>query len=631
MNVTRHILKMACIALLLLVTQASYAQPNLALDMHDFFAWTTGGVNAQNICSVPLSPRVKSPNYQLAAGVDANAKVLYCPDGMNNFGPYIDSASQFNLFNFSHWQYIDILAWFGGSASNPVIIPTKAWVDAAHKAGVKVIGTVFMAPTVYGGSQAEMDTFLQQDGSGHFLAVNQLKAIANYYNFDGWIMNFETPVTSATGALAAAFMDSMHVNYSGEVIWYDALIQNGSVSYQNRLDASNNYFFEHSTGLFTNYSWNSAGTVTGSATYATGNGDNPFNVYTGADMWPTRNAQPAFTNYTWIDKIFQSGVAKTSLAMFATNFTFNYSGFSNFNNDPNDYANFYGAEREIFSGVDKDPFITDNNAWKGLSNYMSVRTTVTGYPFTTTFNTGHGLNYYFNGSVLTAGPWHNMSHQEILPSWTFYTTGITVDYDFTQAYNGGSSLNLHSTAAGTYDIPLYSIALPTGTHTISSELVMKTASTTVDSVAITMRKKNGTYAVAMFHPLDNNTWEDLHNLHLPPGANDTLTAVDLKVYASGAFNMNVGMLGITNDGNTGVGNINQNASLTVYPNPSNGTVYFNSANAGQLAVYDLSGKTVLRKAINAGEQSITLPVTGVYMYELVTPKGTQQGKIIVNK
>ena len=123
----------------LVSNQYIFAQADLTLTMNDFLNWSPSVVNQTNISNTILSRREKSNNFQLISNVDTNAKILYSPDGMDNFGPYIDSSSQFNLFNFSHWQYIDILAWFGGSAGTPILIPSKAWVDAAHKNGVKKI------------------------------------------------------------------------------------------------------------------------------------------------------------------------------------------------------------------------------------------------------------------------------------------------------------------------------------------------------------------------------------------------------------------------------------------------------------------------------------------------------------
>src|SRR4051812_33436686 len=94
----------ALIVLLFLINSLSgFAQADLTLTITDFLNWQTPANNS-NVSFIPVHSRVHTTNYQISTGLDTNAKILYCPDGMDNFGPYIDSASKFNLFNFSHWQ-----------------------------------------------------------------------------------------------------------------------------------------------------------------------------------------------------------------------------------------------------------------------------------------------------------------------------------------------------------------------------------------------------------------------------------------------------------------------------------------------------------------------------------------------
>ena len=516
-------------------------------------------------------------------------------------------------------------------ALGPILIPSKAWVDAAHKNGVKVIGTIFFAPAVFGGTPAAVQSFLQKDIAGNFIAADKMMQIANYYNFDGWIMNCETSVNSATGTLVASFMNRLDSAYTGELIWYDAMLPNGSVSYQNRLNVNNAYFFQHSTGLFTNYAWSNTATVTSSQSYALGLGQSPFKVYTGADLWPNRTAQPAFTNYTWIDKIISGGIAKTSIALFATNFTFNYGGFSNFNNDSNDYATFYAAERKIFTGIDQDPFSVDAQ-WKGIGHYISARSTITSLPFETAFNTGHGFNYYANGSILTAGSWHNMSHQDILPTWMFHSGSINLNYYFVDAYSGGSCLNISAAAAGNYSIPLYSTYFTTNTNLLNLELVLKSGATTIDSISIELKKKDNTLINSVFHPSHNGSWETLMNNGIAAGLTDTIVEIILNIHSTGAFALNIGKFAIQPDSTFSIfEEKNKSSSFHIYPNPSAGifSVYTNG-NSGMLSIFNLMGDKVLNKTINPGEtQKLELPDRGVYMYEFISRTENKQGKLVV--
>ncbi len=623
------------IVLISLSSGKSFAQADLTLTINELLTWQPNAGNQNNICNTPVSQRVRTSNFQISSGLDTNARILYCPDGMNNFGPYIDSANSFNLFNFSHWQYIDILCWFGGSAGEPILIPSKAWVDAAHRNGVKVIGTVFMAPAAFGGSQSQVQTFLQQDSAGNFIATQKLIEIANYFNFDGWILNFETSVNSATGNLAASFVANLDSIYSGEVIWYDAMLVNGSISYQNRLNANNAYFFQHSTGLFTNYNWSSAATVNSSATYATGLGLDPFNVYTGADMWPGRPAQTAFTDYTWIDNIITGGIAKTSIAMFAMNFTFNYGPFSNFNNDSTDYKTFYSTERKIFSGVDEDPFVTDAT-WKGLVHYIPVRTNITSFPFETDFNTGHGLKYFSEGTVFSPYSWHNMSHQSALPSWTFNKSNVEIDYDFENAYTGGSSLSVHANSGGTINIPLFSTNLNSGYGIIGSELAIKTYSAAfIDSVGLEFIRSGGLPSLnAIFHPSLNGNWENLVSNVAGLSNTDTIIAINFIVYSSDTFTINIGSISIdSNYISTTFSNSQfQNSNFRIFCDTSEGSVKAinESDSDGLLNVFDLNGRLEISKRINKySEQRFTLQHNGVYLYEFSSQQKIRKGKLFV--
>ena len=622
-----RVLSILCLAFLV---HTAHAQVDLTLSLTDLMNWQPSASNAANISNTPLQQRTRSLNQQIHSNMDTNIRILYSPDGMDNFGPYVDSSTTFNLFNFTHWQYVDMLAWFGGTASIPVLIPAKAWVDAAHQNGVKVIGCVFFAPQAWGGNETTLQNFLVKDSNGSFTAANQLIEIANYYQFDGWLLNFETNVSSGTATLAMEFLDSLNSSYSGEIIWYDAMLTSGTVSWQNQLNAANSYFFENATGMFTNYWWGS-GQVANSNAHATGLGRSPYDVYMGADMWPGRNNQPAFNDYTWIDQIFSGGNAQTSIALYATNFTFNNSSFSNFNNDPNDVDNFNAAERAIFSGIDYDPFIQDNQ-WKGISHYVPVRTTITSLPFQTDFNLGHGLNYYHQGSIAQAGSWHNMSLQSTLPSWTFQSSGVAIDYDYSDAYHGGSSLGI-SGMAGTYSIPLYSTYLMG--NALRTGLTVKTpAASTIDSIAVELVRSSGSPSVlAVFYPSQSGSWESFMDSAIAISGSDTISAVNLIVYANSAFSINIGEMSIDGQ-NTSMAIEDHKLLSTVlpYPNPGTGNIRFSGIGHrdGVLTIYQLNGEKVLTRHFQNGKPGvISFAEKGVYLYEITSENQFKRGKIII--
>lgn len=434
----------------LTTAQISGESPPFALSVDQLKSWTTTGStsDAANVSTVPLANRFTQQASQLNSSRTSDMKVLYCPDGINNKGNYTIEQNKFNLFNFTHWQHIDLLNWFGGTASLNVMIPSKPWIEAAHRNGVKVLGTVFFAPAAWGGNSSTVSNFLEKNGS-NYISAGKLIEIANFYGFDGWLINEETSVSSSIAADMLAFMKQLHSQKpSGmEIIWYDAMTTSGYVSWQNQFNSTNLPFVKDgstrsSDGIFINYNWN-ASMATNSATVATNNGISPFEVFMGADLWPDRNAQPVFSDVTWMDDLHNGNSPKTSVALFATNFTFDK--FNTFNNDPTKVADFYDTEVRFFAGEDRDIDATDPSGWKGIGHYIPARSVISSLPFETSFNTGHGRIFANQGSETTKD-WHDMSKQEILPSWQWAMTGnnnISASFDFTTAYNGGNSVKVN--------------------------------------------------------------------------------------------------------------------------------------------------------------------------------------------
>ncbi|MCC3159610.1 T9SS type A sorting domain-containing protein [Hymenobacter sp. 15J16-1T3B] len=446
------------------------------LTMAQFMAWTPTGPTAvpANVSQVPLVPRQNSLPAQLNPAQSFSQKVNYIPDGMANFAGYLNEQNHFNLYNFTHWQYIDVLTWFDGTVG----IPTRPWVETAHRNGVKVIGTVFT-------NAADVAALIQKDASGNYLGAQKLVAMANYYGFDGWFFNQENTVPAATALELRALLQQLQaIKPAGmEIHWYDAMRPNGVLSYQNALNANNAAMLQDGTArvsdaMFTNYFWSGATNINTSVTTANALGRSPFDVYMGADIWPGRNPQGLFARTTWLDNYFTNGdltQPKVSLGLFATNLTYN-GGFNNFNNTPSDYANFYRTEQRIFAGDDYDVTTADASGWKGLGYYLPVRSVINTLPFETNFSVGQGKIFANNGAVVQR-EWTDMGKQSLLPSWQWAKTGaapVTVGFDFDDAYYGGNSLKLAGSLSGSDEatVKLYQTKLPI-TATTSFELTYK--------------------------------------------------------------------------------------------------------------------------------------------------------------
>ncbi|WP_201984647.1 endo-beta-N-acetylglucosaminidase [Hymenobacter rubidus] len=466
---------------LLCATLAAQAQIEPAaqyttLTPAQLMAWTATGPTAlpANVSTVPLASRQNALAPQLNPNQSFSAKVNWCPDGMNNFVGYLNEQPQFNLYNFTHWQYIDVLTWF----ASPVGIPCRPWVEAAHRNGVKVIGTIFT-------DAAGFVALTQKDAAGNYIGAQKLVDVANYYGFDGWFFNEESRLTTAQATELINLLKQLQlIRPAGmEIHWYDSMLPSGAVAYQNTLNTNNAPLLQSGTdrvsdAIFTNYFWSGATAFNTAVATAASIGRSPFDVYSGADIWPGRNPQQLFNSTTWLSNYYTGNnpaTPRTSLAVFAPNLTYN-GGLNSFNSNPADYANFYSSEVRLFSGDDLDITTDDATGWQGFGRYQPVRCAITALPFETNFCVGQGKIFANNGAVAVKG-WTDMAKQAILPSWQWARTGATTvsaGFDFSRAWYGGTSVKLAgSLAAGaSTTVKLYQTKLPI-TATTNLDLVYK--------------------------------------------------------------------------------------------------------------------------------------------------------------
>ena len=468
------------------------------LTVDELKQWTQTGSTASTdlIATVNLAPRFTNTATQSNPSLSNDMKIAYLPDGMNNFGNYFGEQSQFNLYNFTHWAYIDKLIWFGGTASQTVQLPSSPWVNAAHKNGVKVFGNVFFAPTAFGGSTATLTNFLEQDGLGNFVAVPKMIDMMQYYNFDGWFINEETATNATTAALMQDFVRDLTTQAEAlgkEVMWYDAMRLSGAVGWQNRLNVNNSPFVQDdqdangtfetrvSSSIFINFFWSGTAYPTQSRTRSNLIGRSSYDVFTGVDIWPGRNQSNFELNgNTFMTNLHENATTPfTSLGIFAPNCIYNNAVYSNFNNDPLDYASFYNAENRMFAGIDSNPGIIDATGFKGMSNWIPETSVISAVPFITNFSTGHGFKKFSAGLETSSASWHNMNEQDILPTWqfAFSENGIlTAEWDFNDAYVKGNSLKISGNlpADTPVDLMLYKTKLNI-TGSLQVGLVFKSA------------------------------------------------------------------------------------------------------------------------------------------------------------
>lgn len=545
-------------------------KPPFALTLEQLAQWSPDSelASSENISRQPLARRFDAPLGEQQPGP---ARVLYAPDGMNNFANYLDTQPVFNLYNFSHWSQIHVLNWFAGTAEHTVQIPARPWVDTAHRNGVKVIGSVFLAVAQWGGNADTVETLLKQDDKGRFVFADKLIEIADYYGFDGWLINQETDLTAVKDdnnelvkdqrdpergkALATRMLRFMQYLTASapahmEIHWYDSMVADGQVRWQNELNQHNSRYLQgkvrSSDAIFVNYWWDQQ-KVKHSHQQALALARSPYDVFFGVDLWPSRNAQRAFSRPQWLDWLFDGGQPLTSIALFAPNFNYNFDGephtpaFSQFDEDASDVQAFYRAERRLFAGDDLNPAIPEQSGWQGLNAYLPGSSTLNSLPFITHFNTGHGRMRMDSGEKV-GGPWTQMAHQDILPSWQFAVYGnqsVTIDYDFDLAYDGGSSLSIRAQRSTEKAlIPLYQTAV-----VVSETSQLRVIQQGDNGLSVYLQTADGKQFD--FALPASNQWQ-LSEFNLSDLAGQKIQRIGLRLDSGkGSFRVNIGRLEMT--------------------------------------------------------------------------------------
>lgn len=95
-------------------------------------------------------------------------------------------GEEFKAYAFDYWQYLDSMVFWEG------LVPTPDVIDAGHRNGVPVYGTLFFN---WSNSIADQERFaeaLKQDADGSFPIARKLVDMAKYYGYDGYFINQET-------------------------------------------------------------------------------------------------------------------------------------------------------------------------------------------------------------------------------------------------------------------------------------------------------------------------------------------------------------------------------------------------------------------------------------------------------
>ena len=412
-----------------------------------------------NVSHVPLAERVDRKELQTVNATqnkDTNIMAISIMNGSTS-GNAPHGLNKVDANTFSYWQYVDTLVYWGGSSGEGLIVPPSPdVVDAGHKNGVKVIGTIFMPQTAHGGKMEWLQDLLTQKDDGSFPVADKLIEVAQTYGFDGWFMNQETegtdeePLTKDDAKKMQAFIQYFKAQAADlELIYYDSMTIDGKMDWQNALTEKNAPYLVDEDGkavaddMFLNFWWTEDSLadkdlLKSSAKLAAKKNIDPYNLYAGVDI----QSDGYHTDIKW--DLFENpkGGTYTSLGLYCPSWAY-------FSADT--IQDFWKQENRLWVNAKGDPSVSeetsDDTQWKGISTYAVERTAITKFPFVTNFSTGNGYSFFKNGQQVSLLDWNNRSISDVLPTYRYIITDgdgnqLKADLDVADAYYGGTSLIL---------------------------------------------------------------------------------------------------------------------------------------------------------------------------------------------
>ncbi|XP_022744457.1 cytosolic endo-beta-N-acetylglucosaminidase 1 [Durio zibethinus] len=365
-----------------------------------------------NKSTVPL----QQPNPALAQ----RPRMLVCHDMQGGYldDKWVQGGDNSSAYAIWHWYLIDIFVYF---SHNLVTLPPPCWTNAAHRHGVKVLGTFI---TEWDEGKAICNKLLSTKESAHNYA-ERLADLAVALGFDGWLLNMEVQLDVGQIPNLKEFVShltqTMHSSLPGSlVIWYDSVTIGGNLSWQNQLNEKNKPFFDISDGIFVNYSWEEDYPKL-SATVA---GDRKFDVYMGIDVF----GRGTYGGGQWTTNIALGAIKKdnVSAALFAPGWVY----------ETKQPPDFQTAQNRWWALVEQ--------SWGIVQKYPRV------LPFYSNFDQGHGNHISIDGAQVLSTQWNNISSQTFQPFLEYAdgptSNNIEVHVNFKEAsFSGGGNLTFKGT------------------------------------------------------------------------------------------------------------------------------------------------------------------------------------------
>ncbi|CAH6776499.1 cytosolic endo-beta-N-acetylglucosaminidase isoform X2 [Phodopus roborovskii] len=399
--------------------------------LEELLAWTPAMDDGFNVALEPLErrqPPLSSPR----------PRTLLCHDMMGGYleDRFIQGSEVQNPYSFYHWQCIDIFVYF---SHHTVTIPPVCWTNAAHRHGVCVLGT-FITEWQDGGRLCE--SFLAGDVRSYQAVADRLVQIAQFFRFDGWLINIENPLSPAAVGNTPPFLQylttQLHQHVPGGlVLWYDSVVQSGQLKWQNELNEQNRIFFDSCDGFFTNYNWREDHLQRMVAQA----GERLADVYVGVDVFARSDVVGGrFDTDKSLELIRKHGF---SAALFAPGW--------------------------VYECLEKSDFFQNQDKfWRLLERFLPTHS-ICSLPFVTSFCLGLGTRRVCYGKEQVVGPWYHPSAQETQPLFGEHKLAggsggwVKTHCCLADAWHGGGSLLLQGLIPPEVDnvaVRLFSLQIP---------------------------------------------------------------------------------------------------------------------------------------------------------------------------
>lgn len=391
-----------------------------------------------------------SMDYNLFEVEGSHPEVLVCHDYKGNYldDKFINGTPRWEEYRFYNWSLIDYFCYFSHKL---VTVPTLQFLNAAHKNGVKVLGTLIVEDV--DGQKALYDDILSSREQVERVSES-LVEISKRLKFEGWLLNVEVNVDFDKVEMLKYFVEYLtkltnKEISNGRVIWYDSVTNDGKLAWQNELNVRNETFFNSCDGIFTNYNWSILHLERSSKLVDLKFPERRNNVFFGIDVFGRgqiagfrSNEVTVLIGFSFIidisilpQTLSKIAAFKFSSAIFAPGWTCetidSKIGFDGLEPNSEEF-------RERFN----QKFLERNDRfWSSLCQYLHMFGPKS-LPFVTNFCIGSGKNFYRMGRDVKKC-WFNLKYQSIQPSTPSREGFFTHFYD--DAFDGGSSLSLDST------------------------------------------------------------------------------------------------------------------------------------------------------------------------------------------